>query len=121
MDYSKLSDFEIDKAIADALGIEYDIAITFVNPVDKINGNHVEEYVMKKITNNEKHWRRFSPTRIPNDAFPIIEANRISLRNRYEGDWKAENEWGDSHSHISRNPLRAAMVVFLMMRDLSHE
>lgn len=121
MDYRKLSDFEIDKAVADALGIEYDIAIMFVNPVDKINGNHVEEYVRKKITSNEKQWRRFSPTRIPNDAFHIIEANRISLRNRYEGDWKAENEWGDSHFHVACNPLRAAMVVFLMMQDARNE
>ena len=117
MDYSKLSDFEIDKAVADALGINYDIAIMFVNPADKVNGNHVEEYVRKKITSNEKHWKRFSPTRIPNDAFHIIEDNRISIRNRYEGSWEAENEWGESCSHISRSPLRAAMVVFLMMQE----
>ena len=53
-DYSKMSYFEIDKAVADALGIDYEIAIMFVSPVDKINGNHVEEYVRKKITSNEK-------------------------------------------------------------------
>lgn len=53
----------------------------------------------------------------PADAMPIIIENRISLRNRYEGDWKAESEWGVPFESINSNPLRACMEVFLMMRD----
>ncbi|HCR1140772.1 TPA: DUF2591 family protein [Klebsiella aerogenes] len=124
MDYSKLSDFEIDKAVADALGFDYDIAIMFVSPVDKINGNHVEEYVRKKITSNEKHRKRFSPTRIPNDAWSIIVGNEISLISRCaNGEWKAQLHLGredifDSYASCwDKNPLRAAMIVFLMMQE----
>lgn len=122
-DYSKMSDFEIDKAVADALGIDYEIAIMFVSPVDKINGNHAEEYVRKKITSNEKHWRRFLPTRIPNDAWPIIAENRIGIipAPGY-GEWKAAHRSvGDDSTphHFTQhtNPFRAAMIVFLMMQE----
>lgn len=131
IDYGKLSDFEIDKAVADALGIDYEIAIMFVSPVDKINGNHVEEYVRKKITSNEKHWRRFSPTRIPNDAWPIIVGNKISIVS-LDNKWIAapvdtviDGITGDSEvcfyassdAVFNVNPLRAAMIVFLMMQE----
>lgn len=130
MDYSKLSDFEIDKAVADALGINYDIAIMFVNPVDKINGNHVEEYIRKKITSNEKHWRRFSPTRIPNDAWPIIIDNQLSLNN-YGETWEASFEhdepvgaFGTDECVTSgvedKNPLRTLMIAFLMKVEIEN-
>lgn len=124
MDYSKLSDFEIDKAVADALGFDYDIAIMFVSPVDKINGNHVEEYVRKKVTSNEKYWKRFSPTRIPNDAWSIIVENEISLISRCaNSEWKAQLHLGredifDSYASCwDKNPLRAAMIVFIMLQE----
>lgn len=52
----------------------------------------------------------------PSDAMPIIIENRISIRNRYEGDWKAESEWGVLFESINKNPLRACMEVFLMMK-----
>lgn len=123
-DYSKMSDFEIDKAVADALGIDYDIAIMFVNPVDKINGNHVEEYVRKKITSNEKHWKRFSPTRIPNDAWLIIVNKKICLafdvfaEPQDGGSWVASPAYGWDKERVRHdNPLRAAMIVFLMMQE----
>ena len=132
-DYSKMSDFEIDKAVADALGIDYDIAIMFVNPVDKINGNHVEEYVRKKITSNEKHWKRFSPTRIPNDAWSIIVENGISIV-KLDTNWicapidvaidgiTGDNEFCfyASKGVVDHKPLRAAMIVFLMMQEKSN-
>ncbi|HGP0980299.1 TPA: phage protein NinX family protein [Klebsiella aerogenes] len=116
MDYSKLSDFEIDKAVADVLGFDYDIAIMFVSPVDKINGNHVEEYVRKKITSNEKHWKRFSPSRIPNDSWSIIESNGIGMRKQSNGLWCA-TRMGGAYPIYDDKPLRAAMILFLMMQE----
>nr|DAF78473.1 MAG TPA: Protein of unknown function (DUF2591) [Caudoviricetes sp.] len=122
-DYSKMSDFEIDKAVADALGIDYDIAIMLVNPVDKINGNHVEEYVRKKITSNEKHWKRFSPTRIPNDAWPVIDENNITIINDNSSLRFAVSEvvayFNGSNNIWSayENGLRAAMITFLKMQE----
>ncbi|MEV9060037.1 phage protein NinX family protein [Klebsiella quasipneumoniae] len=100
MDYSKLSDFEINKRVAKIYG---GFALTLAVHKEPPSGKSFDP-------------GRFDPCNNPADAFPIIEANRISLRNRYEGDWKAENEWGESHFHVACNPLRAAMVVFLMMQ-----
>jgi hypothetical protein len=60
------------------------------------------------------------------DAWPIIQENRISImfdgtNPEYEGEY---HEWCDAISSCQKygiqhqsNPLRAAMVVFLMMRD----
>lgn len=120
MDYSKLSDFEIDKAVADALGIDYDIEIMFISPAHKINGNHVEECVMKKITSNKRHWKHFAPTRIPNDAWSIILANKINIRFGADGFCHEAQfiQYGrESVEAYHENPLRAAMVVFLMMQE----
>ncbi|EPK7525621.1 phage protein NinX family protein [Klebsiella variicola] len=109
MDYSKISDKEINKRVAFALGCKE------VMPDIFMDDNRRYEFDKPKNKSGNRFY--FDPCNNPADAFPIIEANRISLRNRYEGDWKAENEWGESRSHISRNPLRAAMVVFLMMQE----
>ncbi|HIH9462891.1 TPA: phage protein NinX family protein [Klebsiella variicola subsp. variicola] len=103
MDYSALQDEEINIKVGEIQGwnafyLHQDKSVTFRDDKGRIKGR-------KNYCNN------------PADAFPIIEANRISLRNRYEGDWKAENEWGESHFHVACNPLRAAMVVFLMMQE----
>lgn len=124
-DYSKMSDFEIDKAVADAIGFEYDLAVMFVSPVDKVNGNHVEEYVRKKITNNERHWKRFSPTRSWADAGPIIASRNITIINSpgqipiattdYYAMAYEDYESCLFYSHT--NILRAAMIVFLMMNE----
>lgn len=117
IDYSKLSDFEIDKAVADALGLKYEIAVMFVNPVDKVNGKHTEEYIRQKITNNEKHWKRFSPVNIPNNAWSIIVENGISLIS-LNGKYRAHDfKYMSEHA----NPLRAAMIVFLMMQENNHD
>ncbi|HBC2537763.1 TPA: DUF2591 domain-containing protein [Enterobacter cloacae] len=105
MDYSQLSDFEINCEVAKAAGIPHETYFDF-SP---------EPYVW-----SEKSKSEFDPCNSPADAWPIIESNRISIRNRYEGDWKAENEWGESRFHVARNPLRAAMIVFLMMQEAKH-
>lgn len=60
----------------------------------------------------------------PSDAWPIIFSSRIML-NPYCADelWKAEVPCGfdglfkEYATCYHRNPLRAAMIVFLMMRD----
>lgn len=108
MDYRKMSDKEINKRVAFALGCKE------VMPDIFMDDNRRYEFDKPKNKSGNRFY--FDPCNNPVDAFPIIEANRISLRNRYEGDWKAENEWGESHFHVACNPLRAAMVVFLMMQ-----
>lgn len=111
MDYSQLSDFEINKRVAMATG--QNIKFIFLDDDD----NEIGVLVGRKGCREKKD---FDPCNNPADAWPIIESNRISIRNRYEGDWKAENEWGESRFHVACNALRAAMIVFLMMQDANH-
>lgn len=107
MDYSQLHDAQINMMVCKALGLElssYARIIMQDNATILLSDNKA----LVDYCNN------------PADAWPIIESNRISVRNRYEGDWKAENEWGESRFHVACNPLRAAMIVFLMMQDAKH-
>lgn len=63
----------------------------------------------------------------PSDAMPIIIENKISLRSPTITDrWKAEfvDEYGNYVGYIralNKNPLRACMEVFLMMKDAENE
>lgn len=62
----------------------------------------------------------------PSDAWPVITENKISIMfdstdTRYEGEY---HEWCDAISSCQKfgiqhqsNPLRAAMIVFLKMRE----
>ncbi|QNH64610.1 DUF2591 family protein [Proteus vulgaris] len=65
----------------------------------------------------------FNPCNNPTDAMPIIIENKISLRAPTITDrWKAEfvDEYGNYVGYIralNKNPLRACMEVFLMMKD----
>lgn len=71
-------------------------------------------------------WSTFDPCNNPADAWPIILANKINIE--FEGDvidgedeWWSIASWGrtaEEHQFFTDdNPLRAAMVVFLMMQE----
>lgn len=95
-DYSKLSDFEINSLVSAHLWGS-------VCAVDGI------------VLHNEKDGE-FNPCKNPSDAWPIIVDKRITL----DADvdiWFARD---DTFVHTDKNPLRAAMIVFLMMQDASH-
>lgn len=66
----------------------------------------------------------FDPCNNPADAWPIIVGKQISLISRCaNGEWKAQLHLGrddifDSYASCwDKNPLRAAMIVFLMMKE----
>lgn len=68
-------------------------------------------------------WTRFDPCNNPADAWPIIVENGITLAFQ-DGNWWADNRayWIDGVEWsiggiIDKNPLRAAMIVFLMMKE----
>jgi len=63
------------------------------------------------------HCKMFNPCNNPADAWPIIVENKISLfAIRYtESMWQAEHPITGIFKH--ENPLRAAMIVFLMMQE----
>ena len=63
----------------------------------------------------------------PSDAWPIIDENRINLISPIEtrDSWTASQTKGGGNwsindfSVVDKNPLRAAMIVFLMMQEQS--
>lgn len=107
MNYSEMSDFEINKAVAEIIypGKEFTAAYSFGFPlgpqVQWIQG--YGEFLRKDYCNS---WA---------DAGPIIEKNKIDLVSYAEG-WHALNDAKDD-LHSDSNPRRAAMVVFLMMQE----
>lgn len=114
--YRDKSDFEINKSVAEEL-----IQSGFIIGVE-YHDKHI--LVMDKYANNYP----FDPCNNPADAMPIIIENRIML-NPYCADdlWKCEVKVGaDGILNIyavcyDKNPYRAAMEVFLMMKDAENE
>lgn len=129
MDYSKLSDFEINKLVAVATGSRVTESVGFVNAGEDISGHYQETVLLREVTNNRRHWKRYDPCNNPADAWPIIAENKISIMwMTVEEQWCAtalgeleEGCWSWSycpdHYFNDDNPLRAAMIVFLMMQD----
>lgn len=100
-DYSKLSDREIDRLV---LNIIY--------------GVHANDKDIQGC------WSRggFKYTSDASDAWPIIVDNGISLEciivNRHEKTWRAQFKPAYVKHHMNhKNPLRAAMIVFLQMQE----
>lgn len=129
MDYSKLSDFEINAAVFEALhggAPDYKegdggamILISYEG--DVVGGDAVEMEVERGL---------FNPCNIPADAWPIIVGKKLSLINADDKwlcvpeDEPIDGVTGDSVHMIysgdgveHENPLRAAMIVFLMMQE----
>mgnify|MGYP001073356582 CR=1 FL=1 len=87
MNYEKAGDFEINSAVKDILFGEHWIT---------------ESVLCKWDFNN------------PADAWPIIVENKINIDFQY-GSWPTA-EYSE-YIYTDENPLRAAMIVFLMMQD----
>lgn len=119
IDYSQLSDFEINSAVHNAK-LSEPYALVFMGDDQiawtKENGNQI---ITDKVpyTKNGVHDYCNNPA----DAWPIIMENMISVcaYKRANPGMKAVSWWeADSFGeHITRddNPLRAAMIVFLEM------
>lgn len=109
MGYSKLSNAEINQAVTCALNPEtrkmaligdgscfYDCGP---------DGSQFYEIPIHDYCNNAA------------DAWPIIVANRITLMPASKGDkWMAQ-AFDYAIADVSINPLRSAMIVFLMMQE----
>ncbi|WP_369461918.1 phage protein NinX family protein [Citrobacter braakii] len=115
MDYSKLSDKEINKLVAFALGCKEVVPDIFMDDIRR--------YEFDKPKNKSGNKFYFDPCNNPADAWPIIKDNMISLcAYKRENPGMKEVSWWEADNfceHITRddNPLRAAMIVFLMMQD----
>lgn len=104
-DYSKLSDREIDRLV-----------------LNIIHGVHANDKDIQDC------WSRggFKYTSDASDAWQIIVDNGISLEciivNRHEKTWRAQFKPAYVKHHTNhKNPLRAAMIVFLQMQENNHD
>ena len=62
----------------------------------------------------------FDPCNCPNDAWPISLEHRINIWPKNTNtDWRASRLTPKQATtcHVDANPLRAAMIVFLMMNE----
>lgn len=113
-DYSKMSDFEINLRVAEIV-VDYD-CISRLPYTD-----------MAVHWGDGANWHVFNPCNNPADAWPIIHDNRIGvIPAPCYGEWKAAHRAvGDDgtphHFTQHTNPLRAAMIVFLLMQDARNE
>lgn len=108
MNYAEMSDFEINKSVADSIGYngrtkKCSFSDTSVIISDGMGG------FSRDYCNS---W---------SDAGAIIQENGITLIKTRKGDWVAITEFISSedkrYSTTSITPTRAAMIAFLMMRD----
>lgn len=102
--YHDKSDFEINKAVAEC---KYGIGCT-----GKTQGGDV-------IVFTDSFTAVFDPCNNPADAMPIINEYGISLMYQ-EREFQVATNDGNYYCCMS-NPLKAAMVIFLMMKDVENE
>ncbi|MGF6559028.1 phage protein NinX family protein [Erwinia aphidicola] len=109
MDYSKLSDFEISILVAKVGGHI---------PLDESQGwaGTQKEPFTAVIVKGAHIIGGFDPCNNPADAWPIIFNNGIGLRKQSNGIWSCSQP-GGNYPQYSENPLRAAMIVYLMMQE----
>ncbi|WP_041415461.1 phage protein NinX family protein [Serratia liquefaciens] len=105
IDYSAMSDQQINEMVAIALGEKV---------ADPVNG---QQLVM---VDGEKISSSFDPCNRPSDAWPIIEANYISIF--FDGiSWEAHSALSEVNYESWKThpyqPLRLAMIVFLMIKE----
>ncbi|HDU8671371.1 TPA: DUF2591 family protein [Proteus mirabilis] len=101
--YTELSDFEVNKKVAEKLGLAYEVT----------------RYGVVTRMSNKEQWREFNPCNNPTDAMPIINEYGISLIYQDRKFQFATND-GNIECCIA-NQLKAAMIIFLCMKDAENE
>lgn len=121
-DYSQMSDFEINKAVAIAVGFP-----CYYGDGSYSNGYGMRQAIVKGVNcYGSQMVGGFEPCNNPADAWPIILKNRIGIIPAPgDGQWKSAHRGiGDDgtphHFSLHDNPLRAAMIVFLRMQESSN-
>ena len=103
-DYSKLSDYQINKLVAGKVG---GFALTLVVHDEPPSGKSFNP-------------QRFDPCNSWSDAGPIIESNGIGIyfigEGHHRGKWGSDAPEGKPYVYGDRL-LRNAMIAFLMMKD----
>lgn len=126
-DYSKMSDFEINKAVAISQGFAPENCDTAKRGSSLVGVDWDED--------TGSATKVFDYCNNPSDAWPIICESLIGIIPHYEftdeseeyishsNKWVADNVMSDGKSFRYKviNPLRAAMIVYLMMKESENE
>lgn len=113
-DYSKMSDFDITCEVAKGI---YPDALVLDVKRDSTGSNCTLKF-------GPHGYKGFNPCNSWADAGPIIAKNKISLDFDADGYEPPQNAWcktstpcGQVYYGGESEPLRAAMIVFLMMKE----
>lgn len=128
MNYSKLTDIEINLAVGKLISRD---SWSLVNSEGKACIHEFAEPV-GNFGVMCLGWKVFDPCNSWADSGPIFEAEKISLHApRFGEGWMAEFTGSDDdvndgfqvdyHEAHDPNPLRAGLIVFLMMKDAENE
>ena len=106
MKYEEMSDLQINLLVANAIGVDTAENSGVVYSAVKHGGDNVVSVIgVVDYCNN------------PSDAWPIIMGSNIDIQHRDGFNIPCAKHC--EHMHADKNPLRAAMVVFLMMQEQS--
>ncbi|MCP4254888.1 MAG: DUF2591 domain-containing protein [Candidatus Scalindua sp.] len=118
MNYNELTDFEINKLVAEKL----DKAGLLPYIVTFNDSNEVVYLCEKDSLSSIYPIAHFDPCNNPSDAWPIILDSEITLyaprHLTHKDSWGAQYYVVNSPKIIrDKNPLRAAMIVYLMLSE----
>ena len=106
MNYEEMSDLQINLLVANAIGVDAAENSGVVFGAVKHEGDNVVSVMgVVDYCNN------------PSDAWPIIVANRINVYASEGPDFMPWMAGCGGFMVSNKNPLRAAMIVFLMMKE----
>ena len=124
-DYASMSDFEINCHVAISLGMKEHFFMCagvegdFDDEIPLIERGPIWQTCKYRVgAYKPSNGNCFNPCNNPADAWPIITEYRISIIDLNDKEWgcRVEGAHGVMRA-INENPVRCAMVVFLMMKE----
>lgn len=106
MIYSKMTDGEISVLVCKLENPKYEAVVHPLNP-------KAAQYT--RCFGSISHKYTFAPCSRSEDGFQTIVRNRIAIAPASKTTWEARHEGGAAARH--KNPLRAAMIVYLMVNN----
>lgn len=104
MNYEEMSDFQINKRVASKFGLA---PLTYPHDADMRSVG---------VRHSDTWYEWFDYCNNPSDAMPILIKMKIGFK-WVNGSCTASSVMRGYHESTSNNPLRAAMIVFLMMQE----
>lgn len=108
-DYSKMSDFEVNKAVI-AFSCAYADADIVQHP------HHADGVSVGVYRACGDYYEWFDYCNNPSDAWPIMDERKIGLT-FVNGEWRASSVNAGYHEFGDKKAFRAAMIVYLMMKE----